>query len=167
MKNLSLAIVFMLSSSLAIGQSSPIYDFIEKHSDRENVTSVFIGPSMAKMFTENAGEDGDELASLFKDFQGMRILVIEDGANDLVSEFKSTVNSNNDETLVEVKDGAEVVRILGKPEKDGYSEIGLIVLEESELVVMSFMGYITADQLGKLNEAFYLELDDLIDDAAD
>ena len=166
MKTTLFILLSFVSFQILQAQSSPIFDFIKSHSDNPDVTSVFIGPSMAKMIVNSVEDDEDaaDLKGLFEDFQGMRILVIENGNGAAIyEEFTKTVNIDGYEELMSVKDGGENVKIIGKPQGDGFSEVAFIVSEHSELVLMSFLGTINSNQIKQLNKAFDLDMDDFME----
>jgi predicted butyrate kinase (DUF1464 family) len=167
MRKLLYALVFILAGQSMIAQVSPIQEFMKNYDGGEAATSVYISPSMAEMIVSSVDEgEADEMASLFKDFQGMRILVLDQNVDQAYKSFSSNVNLKGYEELMTVKEDGQVVMILGDPASGGdYKEIAMIVYEKGdELVLMSFIGTLSQDQLKSLNKAFDMDLDEIIEE---
>lgn len=151
MKNLfSLAIAMFVSLSVS-AQSDAIERFFKDYQESEDFTVVYVSPKMFKMVSKVTDESEDkELASIVKDLKGLRILTTKKTPNKIYTEANRRLNIKEYEELVTVKEKESNIRFITKESNGQISELLLLVGGKEEFVLMSFVGNIDLNKIGKL-----------------
>ncbi len=156
-KTLAFFTVFLISMGLS-AQSSGLDRFIDKYSDQEDISMVYVSPKMFKMVAKVAGEELDkELSDFVKSLDGLKILTSNKNINALYKEADAELG-NGYELLMTARDNGEKVKIMTKSKSDDViEELVLLVGGESEFTLVSFSGNINLKQLGKIASSLNIQ----------
>jgi hypothetical protein len=156
--------LFLTAGTLtsAQAQEDAISKYFAKYVDDERFTVVYISGKMFQMFNKMEldleDEEAEAIMSVVKDLKGLRILTTETDGAKFYQEALQTINTKGYETLMEVREGkTENVKFLVKDSNDGNTLDELLLLvggEDEDFVLLSFMGKIDLNQIGKLSKAF-------------
>ncbi|HFA48612.1 MAG TPA: DUF4252 domain-containing protein [Bacteroidetes bacterium] len=167
MKYLSIFFALFLSTSM-FAQEDAISKYFSKYVDNEDFTVVYVSGKMFelinKMQLDFDDEEAEAILDVVKDLKGLRILTTENNGAKYYKEAISTINTNDFETLMTVREGkGENVQFLIKDDGgDIINELLLLVgggdnfgsEGGNEFVLISFIGKIDLNQVGKLAKAF-------------
>ncbi len=170
MKNLILALAFVLTSAFSYGQG--IFD---KYEDQEGVTSVVINQKMFKMLAtmgvDLEDKEAQEYVNMAKNITGFKVFTTGDEkiSADMNSTVKSYLKKSDLEELMRIKDGDQTVFFYVKEGKDENHVKELLMFvnglkemtkgenitingkkREIETVVLSLTGDIDLRQISKL-----------------
>ena len=165
MKYLSILFALFLTAGIttsAVAQEDAISKYFAKYVDDERFTVVYVSGKMFSMINKMEldldDEESQAILSVCKDLKGLRILTTETDGNKFYQEALNTINTKGYETLLEVREGkTENVKFLVKDSNDGNTLDELLLLvggEDEDFVLLSFMGKIDINEIGKLSKAF-------------
>ncbi len=161
MKYLTFFFAMFLAASLT-AQEDAISKYFSKYVDDERFTVVYVSGKMFEMINKMEldldDEEAEAILSVCKDLKGLRILTSEENGAAFYKEALSIINKNEYETLMTVREGKEEnVQILAKTGQGGNSLDELLLLvggEKEDFVLLSFIGKIDLNEVGKLSKAF-------------
>jgi hypothetical protein len=161
MKYLAFFFAMFLSANL-MAQEDAISKYFSKYVDDERFTVVYISGKMFEMINKMEldldDEEAEAILAVCKDLKGLRILTTEENGAQFYKEALSIINKNEYETLMTVREGkTENVQFLAKTGQGGNSLDELLLLvggENEDFVLLSFIGKIDLNQVGKLSKAF-------------
>ena len=166
MKFLSFVFALFLSTSL-FAQEDAISKYFSKYVDNEDFTVVYVSGKMFelinKMELDFDDDEAEAVLSVVKDLKGLRILTTENDGLRYYKEALQIINTKQYETLMTVREGkSENVQFLIKDNgSDIINELLLLVGgEDDEFVLISFIGQIDLNEVGKLAKAFEGEIND-------
>ncbi len=156
------AITFFIAMMLATwagAQNDAISKYFQKYVDDERFTVVYVSGKMFdlvnKMELQLNDEKADAIKEVVKDLKGVRILVAEENGLQLYSEALQTINTKEYEPMMSVRStDNENVQFLVKENGNNLSEMLLLVGSEDEFVLISFIGNLDLEKLGKLTKAY-------------
>ncbi|GAB3229526.1 DUF4252 domain-containing protein [Algoriphagus aestuariicola] len=160
MKKIILLIFFLTSfSALSLGQDDAIQRFFSKYMEDDRFSRVYISPKMMQMaggfLKNNAGGDADaeELGKLISKIKGIRILSTEelDGLP-LFKEAMTTLNKNQYEDLMDVKDKGSNLKFMVREEGGLVKELTMISGDSKSFTLLSMLGSFTYEDLNLLAE---------------
>ncbi len=165
MKYLTILFALFLTAGIttsAVAQEDAISKYFAKYVDDERFTVVYVSGKMFQMINKMEldlqDEEAEAIMSVVKDLKGLRILTTETDGGKFYKEALQTINTKGYETLLEVREGnTENVKFLVKDSNDGATLDELLLLvggEDEDFVLLSFMGKIDLNQIGKLSKAF-------------
>ncbi|MBK9015962.1 MAG: DUF4252 domain-containing protein [Saprospiraceae bacterium] len=165
MKYLSILFALFLTAGIttsAVAQEDAISKYFAKYVDDERFTVVYVSGKMFSMINKMEldldDEESQAILSVCKDLKGLRILTTETDGNKFYQEALNTINTKGYETLLEVREGkTENVKFLVKDSDGGNTLDELLLLvggEDEDFVLLSFMGKIDLNEIGKLSKAF-------------
>jgi hypothetical protein len=165
MKYLSILIVLFLTAgitSTAQAQEDAISKYFSKYVDDERFTVVYVSGKMFQMINKMEldldDEEAQAIMAVCKDLKGLRILTTETDGGKFYKEALNTISTKGYETLLEVREGkSENVKFLVKDSNGGNTLDELLLLvggENEDFVLLSFIGKIDLNQVGKLSKAF-------------
>jgi len=161
MKSVRIVFVLLLAaiSINSFGQKDAITRFFDKYIDDEKFTVVYISPKMMEMVVTMAdeGEDADEVNEILGGIEGIRILTTEENTLQYYKEAVSTLQLNEYELLMQVRDEGENVRFFVKDEGPKVQELLLLVGGSDSFVLMSFVGNIDLKKISKLGDSMDIE----------
>ena len=160
MKYFAFFFAMFLSANL-MAQEDAISKYFSKYVD-ERFTVVYISGKMFEMINKMEldldDEEAEAILAVCKDLKGLRILTTEENGSQFYKEALSIINKNQYETLMTVREGkTENVQFLAKTGQGGNSLDELLLLvggENEDFVLLSFIGKIDLNQVGKLSKAF-------------
>ena len=160
MKLLSFVFALFLCSSL-FAQEDAITKYFSKYVDNEDFTVVYVSGKMFQMINKMEldfdDEEAEAVPAVVKDLKGLRILTTEKDGLKYYKEALQTIKTKDYETLMTVREGkSENVQFLVKENGDNVlNELLLLVGGEGEeFVLISFIGKIDLNEVGKLAKAF-------------
>lgn len=163
MKSLSIIILFFFTIFNLQGQADAIEKYFSKYKDDERFTMVYVSPKMFQMFTKVAGgtELDSEIQDIISELKGLRILTTEENSLQLYNEATAMINTKEYEELITVRDKKENIKFMVKDDSNGdiVHELLLLVGGDEDFVLMSFVGNIDLEKIGKL--ANLIEIDGL------
>ncbi len=166
MKYLSILFALFFSTTM-FAQEDAISKYFSKYVDNEDFTVVYVSGKMFelinKMELDFDDEEAEAVLSVVKDLKGLRILTTENDGMKYYKEALQIINTKEYETLMTVREGkGENVQFLVKDDGgDILNELLLLVGgEDEEFVLISFIGTIDINEVGKLAKAFEGKSDD-------
>lgn len=164
MKFLSFVFALFLSTSM-FAQEDAITKYFSKYVDNEDFTVVYVSGKMFQMINKMEldfdDDEAEAVLSVVKDLKGLRILTTENDSKRYYNEAVNIINTKEYETLMTVREGSnENVQFLVKDDGgDTLNELLLLVGGgDSEFVLISFIGAIDLNEVGKLAKAFEGEI---------
>ncbi|MBI5914015.1 MAG: DUF4252 domain-containing protein [Bacteroidetes bacterium] len=165
MKYLTIIFAFILTAGFAStvsAQDDAISKYFSKYVDDERFTVVYISGKMFEMINKMEldldDEEAQAILSVCKDLKGLRILTTEEDGGKFYQEALKVINTHEYETLMEVREGkTENVKFLVKQSNGGTTLDELLLLvggEDEDFVLLSFVGKVDLNQVGKLSKAF-------------
>ena len=160
-----LAVILFASIGTATAQNDAISTYFKKYVDDDRFSTVFISPKMFDLVqTMDIDTDLDDVeAAAIKDvvnnMKSIRILTSDTDGKSLYKEAANTISSGKGyETLMTVREkaGSNVQFMVKDGDKEGVIRELLLLVggEDSEFVLMSFIGDINLKNIGKLAKAF-------------
>lgn len=160
MKNLIL-LPLLFSSLLAAAQNDAITRFFKTYVDDQRFSTVYISPKMFQLVSKIKIDDMDQdLQDLLKTIKGLHILSTEVTPQTFYKEAISKINVNEYEQLMKVRDKGEDVLFLTKynpSDANKLEELLMLVGGETEFTLVSFIGDIDLNKIGKLGKALNIE----------
>ena len=166
------ALAILGFSNVATAQEDAISKYFDQYVDDERFTVVYISSKLFGMF-ESMDIDMDDqemkaISDVVSDLKGLRILISEENSMNFYKEAKQKINTKGYEVLMNVRhEKSEEVEFLIKDDGDTVEELLLMVGAEDSFVLMSFVGEINLDKVGKMIETFENEGDIDIDNRKD
>jgi vacuolar-type H+-ATPase subunit F/Vma7 len=163
MKYLSFFLALFLTAGVldsALAQEDAISKYFSKYVDDERFTVVYVSGKMFQMINKMEldldDEEAQAILSVCKDLKGLRILTTEVNGQQFYEEALRIINKAEYETFLTVREGKkENVQFLVKQKGDTLNELLLLVGgEDEDFVLLSFIGNIDMNQVGKLSKAF-------------
>ena len=160
-----MTVAFALALLSVSGQTA-IDDLYKKYAGKTGFTSINISPEMFSMLSamdmSDSSEKDKEAQHVIEELTGLKMLVFEpkEGeTNDaFMKEIRSLAGSPGYSELMSVNEGDEIVKFLAKKGEDGkISELLMIVLEESEAVVMSMTGHLDMKSISQISKSLDIE----------
>ncbi len=144
------AIVIIASGLSASAQASEI---INKISDMDNVTSVYISKAMLSLMGNSKLDDtGLPIGEIAADLKSIEIISIED--KNAIAKTKALIAKIADdpkfEIFTKVKDPDENIVIYGKTTGKIVSELLLVVEEKDEINIIYMTGDVPLDKIAKI-----------------
>ena len=160
-----LAVILFASIGTATAQNDAISTYFKKYVDDDRFSTVFISPKMFDLVqTMDIDMDLDDVeAAAIKDvvnnMKSIRILTSDTDGTSLYKEAAGIISGGKGyETLMTVKEktGTNVQFMVKDGDQEGVIRELLLLVggEDSEFVLMSFIGDINLKNIGKLAEAF-------------
>ena len=156
----------MFLTTALTAQEDAISKYFSKYVDDERFTVVYVSGKMFelinKMELDLDDEEAEAVLAVVKDLKGLRILTTEENGLEFYNEATSIIDTKGFETLMTVREGnSEHVQFLVKDSQNGeiIDELLLLVGGENEdFVLVSFIGQIDLNEVGKLAKAFEGEM---------
>ncbi len=151
---------FMTINTSVQAQEDAISKYFDKYLEDERFTVVYISGKLFEMFKgmdlDFEDEEAEAILEVVEDLKGLRVLTTEENAGQFYEEALSIINKNEYETLMEVREGKhEKVQFLVKESDNVMRELLLLVGgDQEDFVLVSFIGQINLDKIGKLQKAF-------------
>ncbi|MGK0365438.1 MAG: hypothetical protein ACI85O_002504 [Saprospiraceae bacterium] len=160
-----LAVILFASIGTATAQNDAISTYFKKYVDDDRFSTVFISPKMFDLVqTMDIDMDLDDVeAAAIKDvvnnMKSIRILTSDTDGESLYKEAAGIISGGKGyETLMTVREkaGSNVQFMVKDGDKEGVIRELLLLVggEDSEFVLMSFIGDINLKNIGKLAKAF-------------
>jgi len=161
-----LAVILFACLGTATAQDDAISKYFSKYVDDDRFSTVFISPKMFEL-VQTMGVDMDlddaeseAIKEVVNDMKSIRILSSEEDGRALYKEAAGLISGGGKgyETLMTVreKDGSNVQFMVKDGDQEGVIRELLLLVggEDSEFVLMSFIGDINLKNIGKLASAF-------------
>lgn len=148
----SFVLFALLIGSLSIfAQNLAVDKFISKYEDNDDFTSVFVSPKMFDMVSKVAGDEVDaDISDILKDIKGLKILNTKINPGTIYKEAASSLGLENYELLMKVREEDQNVKIFTKEASGIVNELILLVGGDDEFSLISFVGNIDLEKVGKL-----------------
>jgi len=160
MKNFIL-LPLLFSTLLVTAQNDAITRFFKTYVDDQRFSSVYISPKMFQLVSKIKIDDMDsDLQELLKTIKGLHILSTEVSPQAFYKEAVSKINVNEYEQLMKVRDKGEDVLFLTKynaTDSNKLEELLMLVGGEDEFTLVSFIGNIDLNKIGKLGKALNID----------
>ncbi len=155
MKYISSIILILFLAVTGFAQPNGIEQYFSKYKDDERFTMVYVSPKMFQMFTkvaEGAGEDLEpEIQEMISKLKGLKILTTDVDARDFYNEAIDMFDTSQYDELMTVRSEGDDVKFLVKDSNGGnVVEELLLLVGGDEFVMMSFVGEINLQQVGRL-----------------
>ena len=153
-KMLFIAVATLCFSATVNAQSNDaIQTFFKKYAEDESFTSIQIAPKLFELIAKLDINDPDykDVKSMIKNMKYITILTKETKGNkNLYAEALKTINRQEYEPLMTVKDKEENVQFLVKEKNGIVSELFMAAGSDSDFVLMSMVGDISLADVSKL-----------------
>jgi len=153
MKNIIIISVLLFMGISASGQNDAITKYFNQYRDDDRFTMVSINKKMFELIANVAEEDvDDEVMEMLKEMDGLKILTTSDNPKRFYDEAIAKFNTEEYAELMTVRDKNQNIRFMVK-DKDGgkiVDELLLLVGGDEEFVMLSFVGKIYLNKIGKL-----------------
>ncbi len=146
-------LLFVGLGSTVFGQKDAVTKYFDKYKNDDRFTTVYVSPKMFQMIAQVAQEEYDEdIVEMVRELEGLHILTTEHNSAQFYKEAIATINTNQYEELMTVRDGGQNVKFMVKDQEGGnvVNELLLLVGGEDEFVLLSFVGKIYLDKVAKL-----------------
>ncbi len=163
MKYLSIILLAIFGLSLnASAQDDAISKYFNQYVDDEKFSVVYISSKMFEMLgkldiDELEDKETEVVLEVVKDMRGLRVLTTEHNAMKVYNEAIKTINTKGYDQLMTVRTEDEKVQFLVKEDDDVIRELLLLVGEEDEFVMVSFIGNIHLNKISKLAKVLDVE----------
>ena len=139
-----------LTTSFA--QNDAIDRFFSSYQDKEEFTVVYVSPRMFQMVSKVIeGQEDEEIKDLVKDIKGLKILSTDVDPIKYYKEATAKIPTDDYELLMTVRDKESNIRFFTKESSsDIVEELLLLVGAEDNFVLMSFVGKLDLNKIGKL-----------------
>lgn len=162
---ITLIITAILAIPSAMFAQSTIDNLYKKYAGKEGFTSINISPELFSMIasidTEDSTEKVQEEQNVMEQLSGLKMLVYEpEGEINLafLKEVKAIIPSKDFTELMSVDSEGETVKFLVKKgDNDKISEMLMIVLDESEAVLMSMTGNLDMSTISSISKSLDIE----------
>ena len=153
-KMLFIAVATLCFSATINAQSNDaIQTFFKKYAEDESFTSIQIAPKLFELIAKLDINDPDykDVKSMIKNMKYITILTKETKDNkNLYDEAIKTINRQEYEPLMTVKDKEDNVQFLVKEKNGIVSELFMAAGSDSDFVLMSMVGDISLAEVSKL-----------------
>lgn len=152
-KTLAIVAALLLTATAFAQDGKSVY---EKYSNSENVSAVYISPSMFKMMGRlpemSIGEGDVDLTPIIKSLTGFYLVNSENASINasMKADVDKFVKAKKYEHMMEVKDGGESVNIYVMSKGDIINSFVMLAYESDECTFISFDCQIPREQLEKL-----------------
>jgi hypothetical protein len=151
MKKTCILFVLLITSISIFAQNQAVDRFIAKYEDNDNFTSVFVSPKMFDMVSKVAGEEADgELKEILKDIKGLKILSTKINPGVFYKEAAENLGFEKYDLLMKVREKDQNVKIFTKEATGIINELILLVGGDEEFTLLSFVGKIDLEKIGRL-----------------
>jgi len=160
MKNILFAFVLMLASQAAFSQDA-ITKYFNQYKDDTRFTMVEVSPKLFSMIANIASEEikDKDVLDMISQMKGLKILQTEHEPLNFYKEAIAKINTSSYEEFLTVRDEGQNVKFLVKDEQGGnlVNELLLLVGGEDEFVMISFVGKIYLDKIGKMAKSMDID----------
>lgn len=157
MKKLVLSLVLLVAVVFSASASNP-EKLITQLSKENNVTNVKIGGFLMAMAKPFMLKEAGEGAPFIKGVKSIHVMAVDGFSEDKRNDYLTLVNELKDtdgyETLVQVKDGNDHVRIMVKTEKDKIKGMYIFTVDDHDLAVVKLLGNISQKEIEKMMEKY-------------
>ena len=147
-------VVFFFFSIIGItyAQEDGIAKYFESQINNEKFTHSYVSPRMISAVIKMDVEDmDDEMKSIVKDLNGMRILSSQNEGKKHFADFVKLLDTKGYETIVFTRKPAESVKIYLKNEDKPDGEILMVFYSNDVCSMTSINGNINLDRIAKLS----------------
>ena len=142
-------------------QEDAISRHFSEYQSNDDFTTVFIGKRMFEMLSNSDIDinevDGKEVAEIIRDLVGLRILTTDKAPAGFYREAKNRLSANRFEELMTVKDGNQDIHFFILEGEKGIQELVLMTNENTEVVLMSFLGNLDLNKISKLSKTLDID----------
>lgn len=170
MKKIFLLIAAAVLIMPVMAQTSPIDQMIDKYSEKEGFTNIYISGRMFRMFSTEDSEASDNNENPFRNINSIRVLSVEDSLLNLklnfYKELSEKVDMSKYEELLLVKEGQQITKFLIKQSGDVISELLVIAGGPGNNSIISITGKLdlkTISEISKNSDIEQLNQLDVID----
>lgn len=158
------AIFAMTLQSCIVSQKPNMGFFDNPHYDYKGAqfTSINVPMFLAKPFVKKALRDdgeSEELINLIKKISDIKVMTIENGNAEIVSDFTKYLKKDHFEEWMTVRKEKEVINFQAKQKGDEIRKLMITIASGSELVLVDVSGKFTADDISRIIN--YSEKNDL------
>ena len=157
MKQIILFIALSLSVMVNAQESeSPVDKLFNKYANKDGFTTVNISGALLNWMGDTEKSDDDKVTHLLSKLSGIRILSVEDSVLNTKLNFYKELEAdgffknNHYESLLEVTEKDEVVRLYVRKGKDGKFAEMLLVVGGDDNALISIRGSINPNEIAKI-----------------
>lgn len=137
-------------------QADAIETYFGQHIENEDFTVIYVSSKMFSLISKveiNVDEPEAQVAiDMMKDIKGLRMLMTEKDAMMHYKEAISSINTDEYEVLMTVRDEEDNIRFWVKENTIGeIEELLLLIGSEDEFTLLSFVGKIDLAKIGQLS----------------
>lgn len=156
MKNF-IILLLLCGTSASFAQNDAVSKFFKSYADDTRFSSVNISPKMFQLVSRIKINDMDaDLQAMLKNLTGLHILSTKVTPKIFYKEALGKINTKEYEELMKVRDNGEDVLFLTKATtgSDKIEELLMLVGGEDEFSLISFIGDIDLNKIGRLGKSF-------------
>ncbi|MEZ4912020.1 MAG: DUF4252 domain-containing protein [Saprospiraceae bacterium] len=149
--------IALLVTNISFGQDA-IEKLFKDYQNNEDFKVVYVAPKMFQMVAKMTSDsDQNEFKDIVKDLKGLRILSTEKNAPQVYKESNRRLSVTGYEELITVKDKDQNIRFVTKETNGNITELLLLVGEEKDFTMISFVGNIDLNKISKLASKLNIE----------
>ncbi|MBF8458198.1 DUF4252 domain-containing protein [Kaistella sp. G5-32] len=154
--SLSAFLLLIITLQSCIVSQKPKMDFFD-HSNYDNKDVKFISVNvpmfLAKPIVKRAlREDGEseELINLIKKVSDIKVMTVENGNENMVSDYTKYLTKNNYEEWMTIKKDKEIIKFQAKQKGEEIRRLLITIASEKDLVYVDVSGKFTADDISRI-----------------
>ncbi|KIA89706.1 DUF4252 domain-containing protein [Kaistella jeonii] len=154
--SLSAFLLLIITLQSCIVSQKPKMDFFD-HSNYDNKDVKFISVNvpmfLAKPIVKRAlREDGEseELINLIKKVSDIKVMTVENGNENMVSDYAKYLTKNNYEEWMTIKKDKEIIKFQAKQKGEEIRRLLITIASEKDLVYVDVSGKFTADDISRI-----------------
>ena len=154
--SLSAFLLLIITLQSCIVSQKPKMDFFD-HSNYDNkgvkFVSVNVPMFLAKPIVKRAlREDGEseELINLIKKVSDIKVMTVENGNENMVSDYAKYLTKNNYEEWMTIKKDKEIIKFQAKQKGEDIRRLLITIASEKDLVYVDVSGKFTADDISRI-----------------
>lgn len=148
--------LLLLSLQFCIVSQKPKMDLFD-HSNYDNKDVKFVSVNvpmfLAKPIVKRAlREDGEseELINLIKKVSDIKVMTVENGNENMVSDYAKYLTKNNYEEWMTIKKDKEIIKFQAKQKGEDIRRLLITISSEKDLVYVDVSGKFTADDISRI-----------------
>jgi hypothetical protein len=161
MKKVFIFLITVLTGNLQAQQDDALNKFFKTYVDDERFSTVYISPKMFQLVSKIKINDMDaDLQETLKSLTALHILSTHHNPRTYYKEALSKVNTKEYEELMKIRDNGEDAIFLTRSDprnEDAIKELLMIVGDDDEFTILSFLGNIDLNKIGRLGKTLKID----------
>jgi len=159
MKKINLILIILFAGFSLIAQNNAVDKLFSQYLDNDDFTIVSISGKMLGMLDDSKNDkDVNEINDIISSLKSITILTTEKSPKTFYNEAKDKLYDNDFDELMKIKDkGSNVLFMVRDSNGKTVKELVMLVGEEDNTVLISFIGNIQLNKISKLGKSLNIE----------